>query len=375
MKIVYCSISKIPSREANSIHIMKMCQAFSDLGHDTVLLSSDITRDDTVDLFSYYNVRENFVIRYTPWPKRFRLQALRYAWRALRVYKAEKADLVYSRDVTCCLIAAIAGFATVWESHSAIDGLGKSAVMQFKMLLRMKKLKKLVVISEQLKKYYVTNYGIDARMIHVAHDGADPVDSNVVARKEIRREGMLNLGYIGHLYKGKGMEIISQLAPKCPNTFFHIVGGMEKDIAFWKEKLEGCSNIAFYGFVKPVEAQQYGLAMDCLIAPYMRNVSSAGATNGKNDIGKWMSPLKLFEYMSWGKPILCSDLDVLKEVMTHNVNGLLCNPDNIDAWIKAIDALKNDLQLRDEIGQRAYQDFTAKYTWKKRAEGILDSLK
>ncbi len=374
MKIVYCSISKIPSREANSIHIMKMCQAFSDLGHDTVLLSSDITRDDTVDVYSYYNVRKNFAIRYAQWPKRFRFQALRYAWRALRVYTAEKAELVYSRDVTCCLMAAAAGFSTVWESHSAIDGLGKIAVMQFKALLHMKKLKKLVVISEQLKKYYVENHGVDARMIHVAHDGADPVDSEVKAMADICREDMLNVGYIGHLYKGKGMEIISQLAPKCPDTFFHIVGGMEKDVAFWKKKMEGCSNIQFYGFVKPVEAQQYGLTMDCLIAPYMKNVSIAGAINDKNDIGKWMSPLKLFEYMSWGKPIICSDLEVLQEVMTHNVNCLMCDPDNIDAWIQAIDVLKNDPQVRTEIGHRAYIDFTAKYTWRKRAEGILDSL-
>ncbi len=374
MKLVYCSISKIPSREANSIHIMKMCQAFSDIEHDTLLISSDIARDDTVDLFSYYNVRKNFSIQYTRWPQRFPLRALRYALRTLRVYKKEKADLVYSRDVTCCLMAAASGFATVWESHSAIDGLGKKAVMQFKMLLRMKKLKKLVVISQQLKNFYVDKYGVDEQFIHVAHDGADPVDPNVVAKNEIRYENMLNLGYIGHLYKGKGMEIISQLAPKCPNTFFHIVGGMEKDIDFWKEQLQGCDNIAFYGFVKPVEAQQYGMAMDCLIAPYMRNVRTAGATDNKNDIGKWMSPLKLFEYMSWGKPILCSDLDVLKEVMHHSENGLMCDPDDIDAWVKSIDALQRDEQLRDEIAQRAYNDFTEKYTWKKRAEGILGSL-
>ena len=375
MKIVYCSISKIPSREANSIHIMKMCQAFSDLGHDTVLLSSDVTREDAVDVYSYYNVRKNFAIRYAHWPRRFRLQALRYAYSALRIYKEEKAALVYSRDVTCCLVAAVAGYDTVWESHSAIDGLGTAALQQFKVLLRMNKLKKIVVISEQLKKYYMDKHNVDARMIHVAHDGADPVDPAVKAFEGICREEMLNVGYIGHLYKGKGMEILSQLAPKCPDTFFHIVGGMEKDIAFWKEELNGCNNVKFYGFVKPVEAQQYGMAMDCLIAPYLRSVGSAGATSGKNDIGKWMSPLKLFEYMSWGKPIICSDLEVLQEVMTHNVNCLMCDPDNIDAWTKAIDTLKDDVQLRNEIGQRAREDFTEKYTWKKRAEGILHSLR
>mgnify|MGYP001195289087 FL=1 len=41
MKILYISNSIIPSRTANSIHVMKMCQAFADNGHEVILLAPD----------------------------------------------------------------------------------------------------------------------------------------------------------------------------------------------------------------------------------------------------------------------------------------------------------------------------------------------
>ena len=41
MRIVYISNSTIPSKAANSVHVMKMCQAFADNGHEVVLLAPD----------------------------------------------------------------------------------------------------------------------------------------------------------------------------------------------------------------------------------------------------------------------------------------------------------------------------------------------
>ena len=46
----------------------------------------------------------------------------------------------------------------------------------------------------------------------------------------------LKIGYVGHLYKGKGIEVIQLLLNKCNNDIeFHIVGGTEKDINEWKK--------------------------------------------------------------------------------------------------------------------------------------------
>ena len=39
MRILYISNSIIPSRTANSIHVMKMCQAMADNGHEVILIA------------------------------------------------------------------------------------------------------------------------------------------------------------------------------------------------------------------------------------------------------------------------------------------------------------------------------------------------
>ena len=66
MKIIYISKSIIPSRAANSIHVMKMCQAFADNGHKVVLLAPDLKNyyeSNVDDIYEYYGVKKNFKIK------------------------------------------------------------------------------------------------------------------------------------------------------------------------------------------------------------------------------------------------------------------------------------------------------------------------
>ena len=65
MKILYISYSIIPSKFANSINVMKMCQAFANNGHDVTLLVPDKTefRNKSIDVYDYYGVKKNFTIK------------------------------------------------------------------------------------------------------------------------------------------------------------------------------------------------------------------------------------------------------------------------------------------------------------------------
>lgn len=63
MNIAYISNSFIPSRTANSIHVMKMCQAFSNNGHNVTLFVPDARKEleqGVVDIFDYCDVEHNF---------------------------------------------------------------------------------------------------------------------------------------------------------------------------------------------------------------------------------------------------------------------------------------------------------------------------
>ena len=66
MRILYISKSTIPSRSANSINVMKMCQAFSNNGHEVVLLAPDLKdkyEKNIDDIYDYYGVNKNFIIK------------------------------------------------------------------------------------------------------------------------------------------------------------------------------------------------------------------------------------------------------------------------------------------------------------------------
>ena len=89
------------------------------------------------------------------------------------------------------------------------------------------------------------------------------------------------------------------------------------------------------------------------------------------DTSKWMSPMKLFEYMLSGVPLISSDLPVLREILKDNENAKLVNPGDVDEWCNAIDSFEN-LDKRYEIARNAYIKASAKYTWKERLKLILD---
>jgi glycosyltransferase involved in cell wall biosynthesis len=85
-----------------------------------------------------------------------------------------------------------------------------------------------------------------------------------------------------------------------------------------------------------------------------------------------MSPLKIFEYMSSKKPIIASDLSVLREVL-NDENSMLVPPDDVTAWKEAIISL-SDAVKRKKLADQAFLDLINHYTWKKRSEKIIQQL-
>ena len=175
---------------------------------------------------------------------------------------------------------------------------------------------------------------------------------------------------MGNLYPGKGMELIEQLAERLPDCDFHVIGGKPSDVTYWRGRV--CSeNVMFHGFVTHDEAQRRMRGLDVLLAPYQRSVLIGG---DGTDISRWMSPLKIFEYMASGKPMVASDLPVLREVLRDGWNALLADPMDVEAWVLRIRSLGEDENLRLEVGTRAQNDLAVNYTWDRRVELVLADL-
>jgi glycosyltransferase involved in cell wall biosynthesis len=228
----------------------------------------------------------------------------------------------------------------------------------------------MVVISEALKNMYLEKRYLSNTKIQIAHDGADEVVNFDRKIELLGHKENLKVGYVGHLYKGKGMEVIASLANKLDDDIeIHIIGGLEKDIKFWKSKINS-KNIFFYGFIPHKEVSSYINALNVCLLPNQKIVLAHGSESSKEfmNISDFTSPLKLFEYMSHRKPIIASDLPVIREVLNEK-NSILLKCDDIDLWINSIKNLKN-LKNRDLIANQALSDFY-NYSWKNRALLVL----
>ncbi len=239
--------------------------------------------------------------------------------------------------------------------------------------MRSKNLQHVVVISEAL--HSIVRETVKDKRVIVAHDGADLLNGNacesprLAVDRYFRVEDSMKIGYVGHLYPGRGIDIIIKLACRVPGAQFYLIGGTPQDVEKWRRKVS-LKNLHYLGFVPPGEISCYYKELDVLLMPFQRVVG----VHGGGDTSKWMSPLKMFEYMAAGKAIIASDLPVLREILGHEHNALMVPPDDVEQWERALLQLKQDSGLRERLGAQAKKDLEEKYTWRKRATIVLGSL-
>jgi glycosyltransferase involved in cell wall biosynthesis len=376
MKIVYISNSIIPSRSANSIHVMKVCQAFAENGHDVVLLAPDLSEPQgsgTGDPFAFYSVKPIFEIVTLP-ARTGRVGTHLYELRAAREAARRAPDLIYSRSAFAALLTD-SRIPTIFECHAPINRSWLTSQL-LGALIRRPNLVRFVVITQSLKAHFLAAYPGLAAKILVAPDAADAPPATCAPAPLESRPGSLAVGYVGHLYPGKGLEVVVPLAARCPWATFHIVGGTESDLALWRQRSTGIDNVVFHGHQPPAVAASYLATFDVVLLPNQRTVRAFGAKSDASglDIGQWTSPLKMFEYMAHGKAIIASDLPVLKEILTHERNALLAPPEDLDAWAACLKRLNDDPALRARLGAAAKQEFLAAHTWLERSARTIAGL-
>ena len=143
-----------------------------------------------------------------------------------------------------------------------------------------------------------------------------------------------------------------------------IVGGHEKEpdlarVKAFAEQLNCASRVTFTGLVPPAQVAQWLREADVLALPNPASAISSAFT----------SPLKLFEYMASGRPIVASDLPSIREVLKDGENALLVEPGNPQALVAGIRRIKDDAALGARLAEQALQDVRA-FTWARRAERL-----
>jgi glycosyltransferase involved in cell wall biosynthesis len=385
MNIFYISSSSFPSRSANAVHVASMCHAFNNLGHSVILFIRSEEKNAKDFIIKNYKIDSSLtkIIETKPFFKKG--SEFFIAMKALIKFftlknSLKKSYAIISRNIFAAFfLSLLHNQKIIYETH--IKETGFFRVLIQKILVKNNNVK-VAVITNALKKIIISNYNLQKNNIDVypdgAFDGGGSIDSKI---KLIKRKKYFShlvevknfdyfAGYFGHLYAGRGIEVIEQLAKKNHEVLFFVFGGQENDIIKFKKQNE-LANLIFAGHLPFKDVQLAMSLMDVLLMPYQKSVS---VSLESVDTATWMSPMKMFEYMSVGLPIISSDLPVLKEILTHKYNSLLVKPDDVFEWSDALRQLKENQELSSTLGQNAYTDFKKNYTWELRTKRMLNSL-
>ncbi len=385
MKLFYIANARLPTEKAHGFQIMKMCEAFARAGEDVELVIPRRVNTPQMqrvrDVWAHYGIETPFTITRIPcldwqflvgvsldlWWRliefTFGLSVLRFL---IHQRTRNQSCVVYTRDerATPWLLRfrQFLNLRVFFEAHNThgswyaqrflgVDGL--------------------IAITEHLQREFI-DAGLAPDRCLVAPDG---VDLSKYARLPDRMEARRRLGlpcsgpivcYTGHLLRWKGVYTLVESATQLPEAQFLIVGGMPEDIKALRRfaASQHTTNVQLVGHVAPTEVPLYQAAADVLVLP-----NSARETISAH----YTSPLKLFEYMAAGRPIVASDLPSIREVLTDRVTAMLVKPDDPLALASKLTALLGNSALQRQLAAQA-QSTVERYGWRKRAAAIVEFL-
>ncbi len=370
MKICYLSNNAIPSTQASSIQIMKMCEAFSFNHHEVLLVcpNSNLIKDNP---FNFYDIKKKFrilkILRYITFP----LGIDYYTFSFFSILKTLKfnPNIYITRNFFSAFLLTLFRKKIILELHHGIEiesRITKFIIKNYK-LLKSKKIIKMVAITKEVKKYYVKNFDLYKKNISVIPSGTSV---EIRRKKENKKDNKrFNIGYFGSIYQSRGAELILKLSKIDRSNDYFLYG----DLLKYKNLKLKCSNRNLFieGYINYKKIPEKLNNMDILIMPYTKKVTAGG------DVGNYAnftSPLKLFDYLSAGKVIISSNLKVLREIINSRQNVIFIeNFSNAYTWKKEIHKICNQKSKRFIISRNNLK-LSKSYSLKNRAIKFLENI-
>ena len=377
LRLIYISQGNIPSKWVHTFQTMKMAQAFAKMSPSFELLTKGdlptlFHKPEPSKIFDWYGIHHSFHVTYLPVYRRFpenHVELHDYFPRFIRVAvgyaRLHRSVVVFTREPHAAYLATKWKLPTIFEFHGGSEHCRFDFIRK---TMGRPHLLGIVTISEIIKDEYV-EYGVPQADILVLPTAVDlhafnnlPDKKTLCQRLQLPSDTYIAT-YCGHLYQNRGVEGILQAAESLPEVCFLFVGGWERDVQKYQAQASHLRNVIFTGFISNKQVPEYLGASDVLLMPYSSQCSTA----------KWMSPMKLFEYMAAKRPIIATDIPALHSHLVHGRNSFIIPPDNPEELTRSIRTLMRRPILSAQLAQRAYHDVQS-YTWEKRARSILETF-
>jgi len=381
LECLYLADIRFPLERANGIQIFETCHALASRGHKVTLLVRDDTRRPRRDPCEFYGLPALAALRVERLPMAgphalrriaYLVAAVWHAWRWNRVR-----GCVLTRDLGVAsavlrlpvtrrpkLIYESHGFAPVFARTMPELVQGKAAGGRAKIERLFRREERVWTAADG----YVTTTGVLATELR-ARFGDRPslvtipngvrLPAHRVRTPESDARPTV-VGYAGHFYPWKGVDVLVEALGQLPDVHALIIGGHpgERDVARVMEvarKVGAASRIEFTGLVEPSRVPSLLGRASILVLPTVETASA-----------DYTSPLKLFEYFAAGKPVLASDLPPVREIVRDGENGLLFAAGEPQSLAQAIRRVQQDDALAERLARTAFAE-ADRYSWQARA--------
>jgi glycosyltransferase involved in cell wall biosynthesis len=391
MKATYLAPADIQVARVERHLMIQFCAALNRIGVETELVAIRIRtmpgEANEADPLALYEVQERFPVRLVRVPVK---QTSRGAWVALNrlaahTIEATKAALDntaseqmhvflarnYSTGLMLLAIRRLAATRPLilFEVHAP----PKNAFQRF----ILKRTDRVVANSFALGTELLKRDDVVEERLLATHQG---VDLDLIEQRRLSKaEARMRLGlppdkklvvYTGKIYVGyREVEHLleaAKLLEDHPDILFVLVGGRNDHVSRFRERIntEQRTNVQFMGFVPPRAVHDYQFAADVLVLYYPSGI----------DLNRYRSPGKLFEYMAAGRPIVCVDLPVLREVLGTDPAAVMVPPDAPDRLAQEIANLIDDPERADRLSKTALRRVQA-FTWTQRARTVAEFIR
>lgn len=370
IEIFYITNARMPTEKAHGLQIAKMCEAFSNQGNKVTLVVPDFKGSNVGDLFSYYDIKRIFKVKYFPvfnfykydkflGPLAHFLINFNFLIKVYLSFDKKRKVVVYSRTASVAALCSFSGFYTIYEAHN----VPRNSISRLLLHFFLSRVDKVVCNSFGTREALASN---GLKKLIVAVNGVD-VDSFkiIVDRENVRRKlGIPNdkkvVMYVGSLMAWKGISVFLDTSKIMGKEYvFVVIGGYHDEIESLKKRYP---DVIFLG-PKPYKDLPFNQkAADFLVIP-----------NTSKDIEslKYTSPIKLFAHMLSGIPVLVSDLPSMRSIVNEDIVFFFA-PDSPTSLAQKIEEIDHASFLGEKL-KRA-ENFAELHSWDARAKKIVNLI-
>ena len=319
-------------------------------------------------LATIYNIQEKLKVADLPlpwpidlWDNKWTSASTIVSKYYLPIHLLKSTQIVHSRDWNFVKAAVKNGIPAIYEQHHHENKQFESEIVR-NPLFQIS-----VTVADTVRDSMILN-GMPPEKVITLHNGfnhlflARQTEAAQNWRQQLLEDDRQHLAvYAGGLYPFKGVDMLVDVARELPRVQFAIAGGDASQVTAYQQlaKSKQANNIKFLGYLPQNQLASLLQAADILTHPHCLTEAAT-----------FTSPLKFFDYMASGTPIVATEIASLMEFKSGNIAATWCEPDNPHQFAQSIRDCLTKYPRKSE-GYAETLNFVKQFSWEKRIQKIM----